>query len=127
VPARNIIFLSFALSCAEAMGARSIFIGAHIQDYSGYPDCRPQFIRAFTRAALKGTKTGVNRKGIRIMTPLIDKKKSEIIKLGKKLDVPFELTWSCYSGEDIPCKTCDSCHYRRKGFKEAGIEDPTYD
>lgn len=126
VPARNIIFLSFALSCAEATGAKAIFIGAHVQDYSGYPDCRPEFYRAFTRAALKGTKTGVNKKGIKIFTPLINKRKSEIIKLGKRLNVPLELTWSCYAGGKQPCMTCDSCHYRSKGFKEAQIKDPAY-
>lgn len=123
VPARNIIFLSFALSCAEAIGARNIFIGAHIQDYSGYPDCRPEFYRAFTKAALKGTKTGVNRKGIKIHTPLINKTKAEIVRLGKSLEVPFNLTWSCYSGDKTPCQVCDSCYYRSKGFKEAGIKD----
>ncbi len=126
VPARNIIFLSFALSCAEATGAKAIFIGAHTQDYSGYPDCRPEFYRAFTRAALKGTKTGVNKKGIKIITPLINKRKSEIIRLGVRLKVPLELTWSCYSADKIPCMRCDSCHYRRKGFIEAGIKDPAY-
>lgn len=126
VPARNIIFLSFALSCAEATKAKAIFIGAHSQDYSGYPDCRPEFYRAFTKAALKGTKTGTNKKGIKIFTPLIKKNKSQIIKLGRKLNVPLELTWSCYAGGKQPCMTCDSCHYRSKGFREAGIKDPVY-
>lgn len=124
VPGRNIIFLSFALSYAEALNAEAIFIGAHAQDYSGYPDCRPEFYRAFIKAAKAGTKRGVEGKPIKIITPLINKNKSQIIKLGKKLDVPFEWTWSCYKGEKIPCGTCDSCYFRAKGFKEAGLKDP---
>ena len=122
VPARNIIFLSFALSFAEASGACAIFIGAHAQDYSGYPDCRPEFFRAFNKAALTGTKTGVEKKGIEIKTPLINMGKADIIRLGSRLKVPFELTWSCYKGGRVPCGVCDSCHYRNKGFKEAGIK-----
>jgi len=121
VPARNTIFLSFALSYAEAIGACAIVIGAHIQDYSGYPDCRPEYYRAFKKVMDLGTKEG---KGIEILTPLIGKTKAEIIKLGKKLGVPFGLTWSCYRGGKYPCRVCDSCYYRAKGFKEAGIEDP---
>ncbi len=123
VPGRNIIFLSFALSYAEALNAEAIFIGAHAQDYSGYPDCRPEFYRAFIKAAKAGTKRGVEGKPIKIITPLINKNKSQIIKLGKKLDVPFEWTWSCYKGEKIPCGTCDSCYFRAKGFKESGVID----
>jgi len=122
VPARNIIFLSFALSFAEACGASAIFIGAHAQDYSGYPDCRPEFFRAFNKVALTGTKTGVEKKGIEIKTPLINMGKADIIRLGNRLKVPFELTWSCYKGGRTPCGKCDSCHYRNKGFKEAGIK-----
>jgi len=121
VPARNTIFLSFALSYAEAIGASAILIGAHIQDYSGYPDCRPEYYRAFKKVMDLGTKEG---KGIEILTPLIGKTKAEIIRLGKKLGVPFGLTWSCYRGGKYPCRVCDSCYYRAKGFKEAGIEDP---
>ncbi len=124
VPGRNIIFLSLALSCAEATGARTVFIGAHAQDYSGYPDCRPQFFRAFAKAAHYGTKAGVERRGIKIKTPLIDKTKAGIIRLGKKLGVPFELTWSCYKGGARPCGCCDSCYYRAKGFRRAGLKDP---
>ncbi len=124
VPARNIIFLSFALSCAEAISAEAIFIGAHAQDYSGYPDCRPEFYRAFRKVDACGTKAGVEKKGIDIVTPLINKGKAEIIRLGNKLGVPFELTWSCYQGGKDPCGTCDSCHYRRKGFREANTFDP---
>ena len=122
VPARNIIFLSFALSFAESLGAAAIFIGAHSQDYSGYPDCRPEFFRAFDKVASCGTKAGVENKGIEIKTPLINMGKAEIIRLGGRLKVPFELTWSCYKGGTQPCGVCDSCHYRNKGFREAGIE-----
>ncbi|MFH1046294.1 MAG: 7-cyano-7-deazaguanine synthase QueC [Candidatus Omnitrophota bacterium] len=124
VPARNIIFLSFALSAAEAIGASYIFIGAHTEDYSGYPDCRPEFYRAFQKAAERGTKAGVEKKAIVIKTPLINKSKAEIIRLGQSLHVPFELTWSCYRGQKRPCGSCDSCRYRSRGFHQAGIEDP---
>jgi len=124
VPGRNIIFLSFALSYAETIGASSIFIGAHAQDYSGYPDCRPNFFRSFNKAAAYGTKAGAENRRIKIRTPLINKKKSGIIKLGKRLGVPFALTWSCYRGGRAPCGECDSCYYRAKGFKEAGLKDP---
>lgn len=124
VPGRNIIFLSFALSCAETIKAEAIFIGAHAQDYSGYPDCRPEFFRAFGQMADKGTKAALGFKKIKIITPIINKNKSEIIKLGLKLSVPLDLTWSCYKGGSIPCGVCDSCSYRAKGFKEAGIKDP---
>jgi 7-cyano-7-deazaguanine synthase len=124
VPGRNIIFLSFALSFAESICAKAIFIGAHAQDYSGYPDCRPEFFRAFNRVIARGTKAGVEKRKIEIKTPLINKTKSEIIKLANRLKVPFVLTWSCYQGGESPCGECDSCYYRAKGFKEAGIEDP---
>lgn len=124
VPGRNIIFLSYALSFAEAAGAKKIFIGAHAQDYSGYPDCRPEFYRAFDAVSATGTKAGVEKQRITVETPLIDKKKSGIIALGHKLGVPFELTWSCYKGGAAPCGKCDSCFFRAKGFKEAGINDP---
>jgi len=123
VPARNIIFLSFALSFAEASGSNAIFIGAHAQDYSGYPDCRPEFFRVFNKVALTGTKTGVEKKGIEIKVPLLNMGKAEIIRLGSRLKVPFELTWSCYKGGEVPCGVCDSCYYRNKGFKEARIRD----
>jgi 7-cyano-7-deazaguanine synthase len=123
VPARNIIFLSFALSCAEAIGAHAIYIGANAVDYSGYPDCRPAFYRAFQNVARTGTKSGQKRP-VRILTPLIDLTKAEIVKLGSRLKVPYELTWSCYAGGQRPCGRCDSCFYRRKGFLAAGIVDP---
>jgi 7-cyano-7-deazaguanine synthase len=123
VPARNIIFLSFALSCAEAISAEAIYIGANAVDYSGYPDCRPAFYKAFQGAARTGTKSGIKRP-VRILTPLIHMAKAEIVKLGSRLKVPYELTWSCYAGGSQPCGTCDSCHFRAKGFWEAGIKDP---
>ncbi len=123
VPARNIIFLSFALSFAEAIGAKAIFIGAHSQDYSGYPDCRPEFFRAFKKAADYGTKAGLQNKGIKIITPLINLSKAGIIRLGSRLGVPFALTWSCYQGGKEPCGECDSCYYRAKGFKDSGLRD----
>ncbi len=124
VPARNIIFLSFALSYAETKGAGAIFIGAHAEDYSGYPDCRPEFYRAFARVVKTGTKAGVSGKSIRVITPLVYKGKSEIILLGQRLGVPFGLSWSCYRGGRRPCGKCDSCYFRAKGFLEAGISDP---
>jgi 7-cyano-7-deazaguanine synthase len=127
VPGRNIIFLSFALSFAEAIGTKAIFIGAHIQDYSGYPDCREEFFQAFSRVINRGTSSGVKGKEIRISTPLISKRKSEIIKLGIRLKVPLRLTWSCYRGQSKPCGRCDSCYFRAKGFVEAGFSDPLLD
>jgi len=124
VPARNIIFLSLALSFAEAVKAEAIFIGANAVDFSGYPDCRPLFFKAFQKAADSGIKAGIEDKKIRILTPLIKKTKAEIIKIGKRLGVPFGLTWSCYAGGNKPCGRCDSCYFRAKGFKEAKIADP---
>ncbi len=121
VPARNIIFLSFALSFAEVIKARVIFIGAHAQDYSGYPDCRGEFFKAFVEMA----KVGIAAKQkIQVRTPLLNKSKAQIISLGRKLDVPFNLTWSCYRAGRNPCGRCDSCYYRAKGFKEADLIDP---
>ena len=125
VPGRNIIFLSFALSFAEVAQAEAIFIGAHIQDYSGYPDCRPEFYRAFKEVISTGTRAGVEKRGIKIEAPLIRKAKVQIIRLARKLEVPLALTWSCYRGGKIPCGKCDSCYYRHKGFQEAGIKDPS--
>jgi len=124
VPARNIIFLSFALSYAEAIGAEAIFIGVNAIDYSGYPDCRPNFYKAFVKAAKLGTKAGSEGNAIKILTPLINMTKSEIVKLGLSLGVPYQLTWSCYKGGRWPCNKCDSCIFRQKGFKEAGVRDP---
>ncbi len=124
VPARNIIFLSFAASFAEAVGARDIFIGANAVDYSGYPDCRPKFFKAFQAALDQGLKTGVEHKGIRILTPLVDMTKAGIVKLGTELGVPFAKTWSCYNGAGKVCGVCDSCRLRAKGFEAAGVVDP---
>jgi 7-cyano-7-deazaguanine synthase len=124
VPARNLIFLSFALSYAEVMGAGAIYIGANAVDYSGYPDCRPEFYQAFIRAAALGTKAGVEGNAVKIVTPLIRKTKAQIIKSGMSLGVPYELTWSCYKGGRSPCGECDSCRFREKGFREAGCADP---
>lgn len=124
VPSRNIIFLSFAASFAEAVGAVAVFIGANAVDYSGYPDCRPEFYHAYQKALDLGTKTGVENRKIRIYTPLIHKTKAQIIRLGKTLGVPYELTWSCYAGGKRSCGQCDSCVLRAKGFDEAGIADP---
>jgi len=124
VPARNIVFLSFALSFAEAINAEAIFIGANAVDFSGYPDCRPEFYRAFNKIIAVGTKAGVEKRTLEVKTPLMRKTKGEIIQLGNRLGVPFELTWSCYQGGRRPCGECDSCYFRAKGFKEAGIKDP---
>jgi len=123
VPSRNTIFLSVASSLAEAIKARAIFIGAHYEDSSGYPDCRKDYLEAFSKVIKLGTKAG--REGaLTLEFPLINKGKSDIIKTGRALGVPFELTWSCYEGGKTPCLGCDSCILRAKGFKEAGIEDP---
>ncbi len=124
VPARNIIFLSYALSYSESLDAKAIYIGATAVDYSGYPDCRPEFFKAFKTMAKKGTKRGVEDKMVDVKTPLIDKSKSEIIKIGDDLSVPFEKTWSCYRGREKACGTCDSCKLRLKGFDESGLKDP---
>ena len=124
VPARNIIFLSFAASYAEAVGAEAIFIGANAIDYSGYPDCRPDFFNAYKEVMKKGLKTGVKGKNLKIYTPLLRKTKAGIIRMGMKLKVPYELTWSCYKGGRKPCGVCDSCVLRAKGFKEARVSDP---
>jgi len=123
VPARNTIFLSYAASCAEALGASAVFIGAHAQDSSGYPDCGRQYLEAFDKTLAFGTKAGAMKR-LRVKFPLIDKSKKEIIRLGETLGVPFQLTWSCYAGGTAPCGECDSCILREKGFREAGIVDP---
>lgn len=123
VPARNTIFLSFALSYSEAIGAESIFIGANAIDYSGYPDCRPEYYKAIQNISSLGTKRGAEGKPAKIMSPLLKKTKAQIIRLGKRLGVPYELTWSCYFGGNTPCNRCDSCAFRARGFKEAGILD----
>jgi 7-cyano-7-deazaguanine synthase len=126
VPARNTIFLSFALAWAELLESSDIFIGVNALDYSGYPDCRPEFIEAYQRMANLATKAGVEGlTRLTIHTPLIQLSKSEIVRLGRELGVPFGLTHSCY--DPLPgggaCGQCDACLLRRKGFEEAGIED----
>jgi 7-cyano-7-deazaguanine synthase len=127
VPARNTIFLSFALAWAEVLGSSDIFIGVNALDYSGYPDCRPEFVEAFEKMANLATKAGVEgRQALRIHTPLIALTKAEIIRKGIELGVDYGLTSSCYdpSPAGEPCGECDSCLLRRKGFRENGIEDP---
>ena len=127
VPARNIIFLSLALGWAEVVGARDIFIGANVVDYSGYPDCRPEFIFAFEKMANLGTKAGVEGERFTIHAPLSKLTKAQIIKRGTQLGVDYSLTLSCYdpTEQGKACGHCDSCLLRRKGFQEAGIPDPT--
>jgi 7-cyano-7-deazaguanine synthase len=124
VPARNIIFLSIALSYAEAIGAEAMYIGVNALDYSGYPDCRAEFIEAFQDVINKGTAAGVKGNPIKIETPLQFLSKGEIAKLGIELNAPLHLSHSCYFGTDPSCGVCDSCLLRIKGFQEAGIEDP---
>ncbi len=130
VPARNTIFLSFALAWAETLGAGDIFIGANAVDYSGYPDCRPEYIKAFEDMANLATKASVEGNvKFEICAPLINLTKAEIIKKGTELGVDYSLTWSCYDpvleqSEYRPCGKCDSCKFRAKGFHEAGINDP---
>jgi len=128
VPARNTIFLSYALAWAEVLGASDIFIGVNAIDYSGYPDCRPEYIEAFERMANLATKAGVEgRLRMKIRTPLIRMTKAEIIRKGVELGVDYRLTHSCYdpSPQGKACGQCDSCLLRIKGFREAGISDPT--
>jgi 7-cyano-7-deazaguanine synthase len=125
VPARNLIFLSYALGYAEVLGADRIYIGVNALDYSGYPDCRPEFIGLFQQLADYSTKAAVqDRRKIRVETPLISLTKKEIVLLGDKLKAPLELTSSCYAGKEAACGKCDSCLLRLKGFAEAGLEDP---
>lgn len=126
VPARNTIFLSFAMGWAEVLAASDIFIGANALDYSGYPDCRPEYIEAFERMANLATRAGLEGRRLRIHTPLIGLTKAEIVKLGQRLGVDYGMTWSCYdpTPEGIPCGRCDACLLRAKGFREAGEDDP---
>lgn len=125
VPARNTILLSLALGYAESRGLGSIYLGANVVDYSGYPDCRPEFLRAFDRLATLGTKAGVtSRRAPKVVAPLLRLSKTEIVRLGERLGVPWRLTWSCYAGGASPCGRCDACRLRQKGFREAGVADP---
>ncbi len=128
VPARNTIFLAHALSLAEAIGAWEIYIGVNALDYSGYPDCRPEFIEAFEKLARLATRAGTEQgRAVRIRAPLVDLDKGEIIKLGLELGLDFSLTHSCYdpTPDGLACGRCDSCLLRKKGFREAGVADPT--
>lgn len=132
VPARNTIFLSFALAWAEVLEAPYIFIGANAIDYSGYPDCRPEYLWAFEDMANLATKASVEgRLRFEIKAPLLYMTKAEIIRLGTSLGLDYSLTWSCYNpqekaGKLLPCGRCDSCYFRIKGFKQAGMEDPLH-
>ncbi len=128
VPARNTVFLSIALGWAEVLGARDIFIGVNAVDYSGYPDCRPEYIAAFEAMANLATRAGVEGQKITIHTPLMKLGKGEIIRAGVALGVDYSLTVSCYqvTEEGLACGKCDSCRLRRQGFVDAGLADPTH-
>jgi len=128
VPARNTVLLSVALARAETLEARHLFIGANVRDYSGYPDCRPEFLQAFENVANLGTKAAADGgEPFRVHAPLLQSTKAEIIRRGAELGVPFQLTHSCYdpTPNGLACGLCDACILRRKGFHEAGVEDPT--
>lgn len=124
VPARNTIFLSFGLAYGEVVGADILYIGVNAVDYSGYPDCRPEYIEAFQRLANVATKQAVEGHPIRLQAPLISLSKADIVRLGTRLHVPFEHTWSCYRGGAKACGRCDSCLLRLRGFQDAGTPDP---
>lgn len=124
VPGRNLLFLSIATSFAETVGAEAIYIGVNALDYSGYPDCRPEFIAKVEEVMALATKVGVEGKPISIKTPLIMLTKAQIIREGIRMDVPYQLTTSCYNGEERACGECESCRLRLKGFSDAGIADP---
>ena len=126
VPARNTIFLSFALAWAEVLGARDIFIGVNAVDYSGYPDCRPEYVAAYETMANLATRAGVEGQRVHIRTPLIDRTKADIIRLGTSLGVDYAITSSCYDPtvHGVACGQCDSCLLRLRGFEEAGLKDP---
>jgi 7-cyano-7-deazaguanine synthase len=121
VPFRNANLLSVATSFAEARGAEAIYIGVQASDYSGYPDCRPEFIEAFQEVISRGTRPETK---ITLKTPFVRLNKAEILKIGKKLNVPYEDTWSCYQDGDLACGVCGSCHFRKEAFDALGIEDP---
>lgn len=125
VPGRNTIFLSLAVSLADAIGAELIVIGANALDYSGYPDCRPPFLDAFSKVAKLGTKRGTEqRKPLKVLAPLLRLDKKGIVRMAERVGAPLALTWSCYAGGSRPCGRCDSCQLRAKGFREAGEKDP---
>lgn len=124
VPSRNIIFLSIASSLAESRGAEAVFIAANALDYSGYPDCTPEFIESFQKVLDVGTRAGKHGRGVRVEAPLLRMSKAEIVRKAFELKVPLELTWSCYEGGPKACGRCDSCLLRLQGFREAGLADP---
>ncbi|MEW5937353.1 MAG: 7-cyano-7-deazaguanine synthase QueC [Candidatus Thermoplasmatota archaeon] len=124
VPARNMILLSIAMALAESRDAEAVVIGATAVDYAGYPDCRSEFLAVFERAGALGTRRGAEGAPVRILAPLVNMTKAEIIRKGAEMGVPFEHTWSCYRGGERACGRCASCIYRLKGFREAGLEDP---
>lgn len=127
VPARNMIFLSYAVSLAEVYKIKYIFYGANQVDFSGYPDCRIRFVKSFENMANTGTKMGTTGRKIRIFAPLINMSKDEIVRLAVKLGVPLQYTWSCYKGGSKPCGICDACKLRKKGFENAKVKDPLYE
>ena len=124
VPSRNIIFLSIAASVAESRGAQAVYIAANSVDFSGYPDCTPEFITAFQKVLDVGTKAGKEGNGITVEAPILTRSKAEIVKEAVRLKVPLELTWSCYKGGAKACGRCDSCLLRLEGFSKAGVKDP---
>jgi 7-cyano-7-deazaguanine synthase len=124
VPARNTILLSLAVGYAEVISADAVFIGANALDYSGYPDCRPEYLEAFQKVIQLGTKMGSEGKTLEIKYPLINMTKAQIVEEGARLKVPFHLTWSCYKGGKLACGKCDSCLLRLKGFRGTNIKDP---
>ena len=124
VPARNLIFLSIAMGVAEARGLDALYIGVNALDYSGYPDCRPEFIDSFASTAALALKRGVEGHPVEVRSPLVDLGKGEIVRAGLDLDAPLHLTYSCYRGGDVPCDACDSCRLRAKAFADAGAADP---
>ncbi len=127
VPARNILFLSYGISYAEAIGAETVFIGAHQMDFSNYPDCRGEFFEAFQEMVSRGTRQGVEGEGIRVATPVLNMSKKDIVNEGLRLGVPFESTWSCYAGDEKPCGKCESCIFRQAAFTQLGIADPLFE
>lgn len=127
VPGRNLVFGSIGFSLADALGASAVVLGPNVVDYSGYPDCRPEFYEALQKAASIGTRGAADGKKIQLLTPIIKLSKAEIAKLAVKLKAPIELTWTCYFGGDKPCGKCDACKLRALGFEQAGLKDPALD
>lgn len=124
VPARNIVFLSVAAAIAESVGADTVVIAANSVDFSGYPDCTPEFMEAYQRMLGVGTRRGVEGDAVKVEAPLMSMSKADIVREATRLEVPLELTWSCYAGGERACGVCDSCRLRLKGFREAGASDP---